>query len=437
MQAGNHIRIGFIRPGQPGIVNVTDGLIVSVAQARDGEPVLAIAFHNPERPGIGALDQIDFRHSVKHLSHEDVQQGRESATWDYPVDPMSNLEDLALSAATVAHEANRILCAALGDFSQSTADKAEWWQIHSASQGVKAIAAQPDLSPADSHAGWMKQKFEEGWVYGPVKDVEKKEHPCMVPYDELPVEQRLKDYLFGIVVRGVLRLQQPLLPVANPGGAQNATLIIGKPGDASVSRQQVIEYVRQKIAAGGPAPELPGANMADYIDALNVVALEVAAQLAQTDSDPRAVADYGQLSAEERNLLAVEMKHYSHGTSATGTAPLPDLSPEEQEAQAQKRDESAHLGVLENDAPDASHTITIHETGETRLDDGQVVQTFVGKDGTLEAQKPDESAHLGAVEDDRPADTVQLADFSPEPSTTSTDSVSREENAPEAAPVAQ
>lgn len=50
----------------------------------------------------------------------------------------------------------------------------------------------------------MKAKEEDGWVYGPEKDAEKKVHPCMVPYDQLPKEQRMKDVLFGAVVRAMV-----------------------------------------------------------------------------------------------------------------------------------------------------------------------------------------------------------------------------------------
>jgi hypothetical protein len=43
----------------------------------------------------------------------------------------------------------------------------------------------------------------DGWKYGPVKDPEKKEHPCFVPYDRLPTEQKAKDYIFGAVVKSL------------------------------------------------------------------------------------------------------------------------------------------------------------------------------------------------------------------------------------------
>lgn len=40
--------------------------------------------------------------------------------------------------------------------------------------------------------------------FGPVKDPERKEHPCFVPYDQLPAAQRAKDHIFNAVVRAVL-----------------------------------------------------------------------------------------------------------------------------------------------------------------------------------------------------------------------------------------
>jgi len=47
----------------------------------------------------------------------------------------------------------------------------------------------------------------DGWKYGPVKDVEKKEHPCCVEYHELPVDQKAKDFIFRAVVYELLQLK--------------------------------------------------------------------------------------------------------------------------------------------------------------------------------------------------------------------------------------
>lgn len=109
-----------------------------------------------------------------------------------------------LNAATAAHEANRILCLALGDRSQPLWKDAPEWQKSSALKGVQMICDDPSTTPEQSHEGWLKVKADDGWKYGPVKNPETKEHPCFVAYSELPVEQRLKDEMFGMVVRAVL-----------------------------------------------------------------------------------------------------------------------------------------------------------------------------------------------------------------------------------------
>jgi hypothetical protein len=102
--------------------------------------------------------------------------------------------------AKAAHEVNRGYCAALGDDSQPPWSDAPDWQKDSARNGVRA-ALNPDQTPEMSHQGWMAQKEAEGWVFGEVKDPEKKTHPCMVPYDQLPESQRAKDSIFINVVR--------------------------------------------------------------------------------------------------------------------------------------------------------------------------------------------------------------------------------------------
>lgn len=56
-------------------------------------------------------------------------------------------------------------------------------------------------SPEDQHNEWARAKQLEGWVHGDVKDVEKKTHPCLVPYYQLPVSQRVKDSLFVAIVK--------------------------------------------------------------------------------------------------------------------------------------------------------------------------------------------------------------------------------------------
>ena len=35
------------------------------------------------------------------------------------------------------------------------------------------------------HEVWAKSRMSEGWTYGPVRDDVKKQHPCLVPYENL------------------------------------------------------------------------------------------------------------------------------------------------------------------------------------------------------------------------------------------------------------
>lgn len=102
--------------------------------------------------------------------------------------------------ARVAHEVNRAYCQSMGDYSQLPWDDAPLWQKASAEQGVAFRLANPTVTPAGMHQSWLDGKAAEGWKYGPVKDAAKKEHPCFVPYAELPPEQQAKDYLFRAVV---------------------------------------------------------------------------------------------------------------------------------------------------------------------------------------------------------------------------------------------
>ena len=106
--------------------------------------------------------------------------------------------------AKVCHEANRAYCQTIGDNSQPHWEDAPEWQKSSAIKGVehhlKTLESGAEPVPSESHDAWLAEKQANGWKYGPVKDPEKKEHPCFLPYDELPLEQKLKDYIFvGIV----------------------------------------------------------------------------------------------------------------------------------------------------------------------------------------------------------------------------------------------
>jgi hypothetical protein len=113
---------------------------------------------------------------------------------------------LEYQIAEVAHEVNRTYCASLGDFSQLKWVDAPDWQKDSCAAGVRKVMDLPSCTPKDLHEHWLYYKAKEGWTYGPVKNTEKKTHPCMLPYYSLPLKQRQKAEIFHWVVRGELAL---------------------------------------------------------------------------------------------------------------------------------------------------------------------------------------------------------------------------------------
>ena len=86
--------------------------------------------------------------------------------------------------AIICHEANRAYCTTIGDDSQKP-----WYAL-----------ANPAAPASAQHDAWLITKQRDGWKYGEIKDAAKKEHPCIIPYSELPAEQRLKDHLFRAIV---------------------------------------------------------------------------------------------------------------------------------------------------------------------------------------------------------------------------------------------
>lgn len=121
-----------------------------------------------------------------------------------------------IACARAAHEANRAYCNSLGDFSQVCWEDAPEHQKVSSVAGVYGVLN--GNTPEQSHVSWLNQKKLTGWKFGPVKDEAKKEHPCFVPYAELPAAQKRKDDIFVKTVREVAtQLGLEVAPHTPPG----------------------------------------------------------------------------------------------------------------------------------------------------------------------------------------------------------------------------
>ena len=102
--------------------------------------------------------------------------------------------------AKICHEANKAYCVTIGDNTQPSWEDAPEWQKESAINGVRFHCLNENTTPADSHNSWLKEKTEQGWSWGEIKDAEKKEHPCFTAYENLPKSQQIKDYIFKNIV---------------------------------------------------------------------------------------------------------------------------------------------------------------------------------------------------------------------------------------------
>ena len=109
-------------------------------------------------------------------------------------------------AAKIAHNVNVAYCTAIGDqITLGDWEHCPEWQKESCIAGVKFHMVNPESTPKDSHNSWLAHKLKDGWVYGPIKDSEMKTHPYMLPYEDLPLEQKVKDYLFKSVVDSIMK----------------------------------------------------------------------------------------------------------------------------------------------------------------------------------------------------------------------------------------
>jgi hypothetical protein len=62
-----------------------------------------------------------------------------------------------------------------------------------AGRGFDFSAGELDRLARAEHQRWCDQRRQAGWSYGPERDEGAKHHPGLVPWDELPELERLKD----------------------------------------------------------------------------------------------------------------------------------------------------------------------------------------------------------------------------------------------------
>ncbi len=103
--------------------------------------------------------------------------------------------------ARVTHAAQRELQIVQGDPVPSPPwDEAPDYQAREAVAGVADVLRDPDLTAEQSHQRWADRMRADGWTYDEVKDPDRKTHPALLPFRDLPAGQQQKDRLFVAIV---------------------------------------------------------------------------------------------------------------------------------------------------------------------------------------------------------------------------------------------
>jgi tetratricopeptide (TPR) repeat protein len=94
----------------------------------------------------------------------------------------------------------------------------------------------------NAHERWAEQRIGDGWRYGPHRDDGRKEHPCLVPYEELPDSEKAYDRMIALET---LRVLVSLGYSLQPPGAKGAS-----PSEQGSKHDRYMATLRQADLGG-------------------------------------------------------------------------------------------------------------------------------------------------------------------------------------------
>jgi len=112
-------------------------------------------------------------------------------------DPLT-MEDVVTISSKLVHALNNSICALNGE-QQIEWEDAPMYMREGLQLAIKH-GFEHGVDPRKGHEDWMTSRIAEGWTLGPVKSIENKISPCLIPYDDLPYHQRVKDSVRAGVV---------------------------------------------------------------------------------------------------------------------------------------------------------------------------------------------------------------------------------------------
>lgn len=106
--------------------------------------------------------------------------------------PLVNLEELTEFMSRIAHHCWVSYQIAAGQPYNIELSEA---QMLSQKNAMTQFLKDPGMTAEKNHENWMAYKLSIGWKPGPVRDEQKKESPCLVPFAELPEIEKKKDIM--------------------------------------------------------------------------------------------------------------------------------------------------------------------------------------------------------------------------------------------------
>lgn len=189
-----------------------------------------------------------------------------------------------LAVAMVCHAANCAMCANLGDVIPPDWDDATEEHRQCVIKGVEFNLTNPNVPASGSHDSWLAQKQNDGWKYGPVKDEGKKEHPCFVPYHELPKDQQAKDHLFKGIVAALAPIVDMTPQPVEEKKPQTFGAVVAQPAAEVAPQVQEKEEVKAEPQAEAEQPiKAEAAPASEQPKPLSKSAAKKAAKLAAAD----------------------------------------------------------------------------------------------------------------------------------------------------------
>ena len=112
-------------------------------------------------------------------------------------------------AAQILHNWNRAYCTTIGNPPDQPWEQISDHDRENRQKAIRFLLQHPQASPEDVHHEWARDRTEQGWTLGAVRNEDLKTHPNLVPYGELPAAQRTKGTFARTAVEFVREMINP------------------------------------------------------------------------------------------------------------------------------------------------------------------------------------------------------------------------------------